>query len=169
MALVTNSVQFVSSDYTTDFRRAIPARVGDNVASDYADIQMADGASSVGANKVIIKSIRLLDIVSTHDWRVEFWNKTIAIATGESLNNWGLLGVVDLYRTPPVAQTGAIYATSYVTGTLYAMIVENLDIPYEDREGKGQLHVGLLNLSGTAKSAGDLGAVHLRVGTIAAS
>ena len=169
MALVTNSVQFVSSNYTTDFRRAIPARVDNNIASDYADIQIAEGSQLVGANKLIIKSIRLLDMVSTHDWRVEFWDKTIAIATGTNLNNWGLLGVVDLYRTPAVAQTGAIYATSYVTGTLYTMIAENLDIPYEDREGKGQLHVGLLNLSGTAKSAGDVGAVHLRVGTIAAS
>lgn len=169
MALVTNSVQFIRSDYTSDFRRAIPARVNTNLASDYADIQMADGAANVGANKVIIKSVRLLDMVSTHDWRVEFWDKTIAIATGTNLNNWGLLGFVDLYRTPPVAQTGSVYATSYVTGTLFAMMVENLDIPYEDREGKGQLHVGLLNLSENAKSAGDAGAVHLRVGTIAAS
>lgn len=169
MALVTHSVHFTDSDSTAHFRTAIPAGVGGIMAgSAYADIQFAAGSASVGAGSCIIKSVRLLSQEAT-DWRVEFWEKSLPTATSSSLNNWGLLGFVDLYRTPPTAQTGAIYATYYAIATLNAYIAENLEIPYRDKSAQGQLHVNLCVLGSVAKSAGDVGQVHLRVGTIAAS
>lgn len=168
MALVTNSVHFVDSDYTTHFTGPI-AGVGSGAldsASRYADIQIAEGSQNVGGNKLLIKSIRLLSIENV-TYRVEFWEKSVPLAT-RSLNAHGLLGAVNMVA-PGGAQPTAYFATAYQVATLFVYIAEQLDIPYHDKSGQGQLHVNLVNISGTAKSAGDVGALHLRVGTIAAS
>ena len=169
MSSVTFSTHFVDSNPRVDFIKGILARVDGSVASDYADIQMVKGADAInGSGSCIIESIRLLSQEAT-DWRVEFWDKSLPNATGADLLNWGLLGAVDLYRIPPSSQTGAYQATYYAVATLNCYLASGLSIPYKDREGKGQMHVNLCVLGGTAKSAGDVGQVQLKVGTIAAS
>ncbi len=169
--LVTNSIHFVESDYRSDFRTAIDG-VGTTTtpASEYADIQMTQGGAvnQGGPGKIVIKS---LIFTSIENWapRVEFYERSVpkaTLAVEGSLN--GLLSVVQTIELLG-AQPSAYYATSYKQGTLFVRVVEGLDIPYWDKEAKGQLHVKLSNTSAVNKSAGDVGAVHLRVGTIIAS
>ena len=164
--LVTNSVHFVDSDVNTHFTSGIVAAVG---ASTYADIQIAEGSQNVGGNKLVIKSIRLLSMQQI-PYRVEFWERSISVPKAtESINTYGLLGSIDLIDINAV-QPSAYYATAYAIATLFAYIAEQLDIPYHDKTGQGQLHVNLVLRNGNiAKTAGSGGAVHLRVGTIAAS
>lgn len=168
MALVTNSVHFVDSDVNTHFTTAIPGLGSGAVgsASAYADIQIAEGSQLVGGNKLIVKSIRLLALENV-TYRVEFYEKSLPLATA-SINANGLLGAVNMVA-PGGAQPSAYFATGYQVATLFVYLAEQLDIPYHDKSGQGQLHVNLVNVSGTAKSANSAGAVHLRVGTIAAS
>ena len=166
MALVTSSVHFVDSDYTTDFRQVIPGAVPPAFASAYADIQISQGSQNVGGGKLLIKSVRVLSIQNLN-WRVEFWERSIPLPTGTSLNNWGLLGHVDLLAVPVAANV--YYSTQYQIATLFVRTAEGLDIPYHDKSAQGQLHVNLVNLDSTAKNAGDSGAVHIRVGTIVCS
>jgi hypothetical protein len=53
---------------------------------------------------------------------------------------------------------------------MFAWFVDGLSIPYEDIDpGEGQLHVNVLNQSGTVKNEGDDGYLYLRVGTVQAS
>lgn len=164
MALVTSSIHFVDSDVNTHFTSAISGIVG---ASTYANIQIAEGSQSVGSNKLVIKSVRLLSMQQI-PYRVEFWERSVPLATG-SINAHGLLGSVDLIDIN-ATQPSSYYATSYTTGTLFAFVAEQLDIPYHDKTGQGQLHVNLvLRNDNIAKSANSAGAVHLRVGTITAS
>ena len=168
MALVTNSVHFVDSDVNTHFTDGILGRGTGALdsASMYADIQIAEGSQLVGGNKLKIESIRILSLENV-TYRVEFWEKSVPLAT-LSLNTHGLLGAVNMVA-PGGVQPSAYFATGYQVATLFAYIAEQLDIPYHDKSGQGQLHVNLVNISGTAKSANSAGAVHLRVGTIAAS
>jgi len=167
---VTHSIQFVDSDWTTHFRNAIAARDASLVpaASDYADIQIASGApTGVGdPAKLIIKSIRL-ESIENANFRVEFYERTVPKATNAVIYGFGdgLLGAVDL-TGPGDTAPSAYHATGYKTGTYFVRIVDGLEIPYWDKEGKGQLHVKLSNISTVAKSAGDVGALQLRVGTI---
>jgi hypothetical protein len=173
---VTNSVHFVDSDYRTDFRGAIAGNgtgAADS-ASAYADIMFARGAISGEGDhgKAIIKSVRIVSIENV-TYRVDFYDRTLPQATVygplQSTGNLnGLLGSVNMVA-PGGTQPSAYYATGYKIGTLFAYVAEGLDIPVIDMTARGQLHVNLVNISGTAKSAGDVGALHLRVGTINAS
>lgn len=169
--LVTNSIHFVESDYRSDFRTAIGAIGTATVpASEYADIQIAQGGAvnQGGPGHLIIKSV-VVSSIENFNSKVEFYERSVpkaTLAVEGSLN--GLLGVVQMVDING-AQPSAYYATAYQEGTLYVRVAENLDIPYWDKEAKGQLHVKLSNISGTNKSAGDVGAVHIRVGTIIAS
>ena len=174
MALVSQSVHFIDSDYSLHFRNPMAT-----FESDYADLKMAAGTESgkSGPQKLQINSVELLSIQQL-DWRVEFYNKTIPQATGSPVFNGGLLGYVDFYSqgtaaslgiTRLTAQEGTRIATTYFSATIFAYFAQNLNIPYEDRQGNGELHVNLVNLNGTAKNPGDTGAVRLRVGTVFAS
>jgi len=170
--LVTESIHFVDSDYRTQFRTALAGVASGNiVASEYADIQIAQGGATNegGPGKLRIKSARLLSIENVN-YKLEFYERTVPKATLASEGILGgLLGVAEFVEIGGT-QPSAYYATSYQAGTVYVRVVENLDIPYWDKEGKGQLHVKLSNISSNvSKSAGDVGAVHLRVGTIIAS
>ena len=156
MALITESIHNVDSDYTTHFRNALVVANG----SQYADLQMAQGSQApAGPHKCFISAIRVLSIQNL-DWRVEIWDRTLPQATGSSLNNHGL--VYSQYFNKVAA------ASQY--GTVFAYIQTGLKVPYIDRQGQGQLHVNLVNADGaTAKLAGDTGAVHVRVGVIYSS
>lgn len=173
MALATQSIHFVDSDYTSDFRVAVPGNGtgAPDTASMYADLQFAQGvpANLGDMGKAIVKSIRLLSIENV-TYRVDFYDRSVPVATAPAnMNLQGLIGSVAL--TPPggAQPSSSYFATAYKIGTLFAYFAEGLDIPVIDKTGKGQLHVNLVNISATAKSAGDVGAVQLRVGTVFAS
>lgn len=154
--LASQSIHFVDSDYTTDLRNALKTSGG----SQYIDLQLAQGAQSVGPAKVFIASVRLLTLQNL-DWRVEFWDQSLPLATGVNLNNHGLLYTANMLKVTAASQYGTTYAYFNYPSP---------PVPYHDRQGLGQLHCNLVNLDGTnTKSAGDVGAVHLRIGVIFAS
>ncbi len=172
--VIKESIAFIDSNYQTDFRNAIPAN-----ASQYADISVSGDALPAGQTKFCIESVRLL-AMENKDYRVEFYNKSLAVnvATG-TFNVNSLLGWVNFYSAATLASTPTILqgqqltqvATAYAT--MYAYFAQNLKIPYEDKAQSkggyptgGQLHVNLV-ATGAAKSAGDVGAVHLRFGVVA--
>ena len=166
--LITESIHFVDSQQATDFRGAIsPA------ASAYADIALAQGSdTTVGPHKCIINSVRIVSIQDL-SWRVEFYGKSYSVHTASSYPDPSqLIGWSDHLRSNdniPANWTGIHTTTATTFGTLFASFIGGLNIPYEDRQGVGRLHVNLLNTSATAKSAGDVGLVHLRVGVVYAS
>jgi len=171
--LVTNSIHFVESDYRSDFRTAIAGVGGTGSpqpASEYADIQIAQGGAlnQGGPGHLIIKSV-VVSSIENFNSKVEFYERSVPKATAAvegTLN--GLLGMVQMIDQN-AAQPNTYFATAYQQGTLFIRVAEGLDIPYWDKEAKGQLHVKLSNISAVNKSAGDVGAVHIRVGTIIAS
>jgi len=180
--LVKESLFYVDSDYTIDFRSAIGARVGVVVASEAADLMIGrsvgDAATraSSGTVRGFVRSVRVLSLEDTA-WRVQFLERVAAQATPANLNRYGLLGSVDIYNTGAVVNQasvyGSVHATSYLSGTVFVYLADGLNIPIVERTApgtavSGRLHVNLCNIGPTAKSAGDVGAVHLRVGVIAA-
>ena len=155
MALITESLHFVDSDYTTHFRDSLPFANG----SEYEDIQMVQGSVSTGPHQVFISSIRVLSMQRL-DWRVEYWDKSLPVATGSNLNNHGLVFSQNFSQVSAASQYG----------TVFAYIQTGLKVPYLDKQGLGQLHINLVNTNpNTAKLAGDTGAVHIRTGVIYAS
>ena len=172
--LVTNSVHFTDSNHDTHFITAIAAYASGTLntmpASEYADIQIVEGNPATAGNdgKLVVKSVRILSLEEIK-WRVEFFDRSVPNATPASFTNWGLLGSYDgVHIGGP--QPTTYYATAYKhAATVFVTLLEQLDLPIMDRTGQGQLHVRLSNIGNVAKSAGNVGAVHLRVGTIFAS
>ena len=167
--LITESIHYVDSDQSTDFRGAISP----TGASAYADIALASGTpTDVGPQKCIINSVRLIAVQDTN-WQVQFHSKSYSLHTASSYPNpSNLIGWSNHLSTvhPILANwTGAATTTATAYGTLYASYISGLNIPYEDRQGTGRLHVNLVNQGPTLKSAGDVGILHLRVGVIYAS
>lgn len=165
--LITESVHFVDSSQS-DFRGAISP-----LASSYADIALASGTeSTLGPHKCIISSVRIMSIQDL-SWRVSFWGKSYSLHTASSyadpsqLIGWS--DHLDSTDNIPANWTGIHTTTATLFGTMYVSFITGLNIPYEDRQGTGRLHVNLENTSATAKSAGDVGLVHLRVGVVHAS
>ncbi len=150
---VSESINFVHSRQG-DFENALPS-----LASQYADLPIARGHSTPGGpHHIFLNSIRLLTAQNLK-WRVEVYGKSLPVATrNSSPETW-----VPLY-TASFLQSDA---TQY--GTLFAYYTHGIKVPYEDMEGKGELHVNILNADGTAKSAGSAGFVHLLVGTTSAT
>ena len=106
--------------------------------------------------------------------RVEFYKKTLSkVVNTASFFPSNLIGWVNLIGTEdnlPANWPGGRFAVATVYGTMFAWFVDGLSIPYEDIDpGEGQLHVNVLNQSGTAKSDGTAGYLYLRVGTVQAS
>ena len=139
-------------------------------ASDYADLTV--GGGNAGPTKCFITSLQAIckqDI----DMRVEFYKKTYSrVVNTASYFPTNLIGWVNLVGTSdalPANWTGAGVATATTYGTMFAWYLGGLSIPYEDRDGTGQVHVNVVNQSGTAKSAGQAGYLYLRVGTVQAS
>ena len=173
--LITESIHHVDSDASSDFRNKINA----SGASQYADIALAAGTpSTVGPNKCVINSVRLLAIQDL-DWQVQFHSKSYGSAVGvaatqfSDVNGSHLVGWSNHLATTtniPANWTDAHTTTATIYGsTTYASYISGLNIPYEDRDGTGRLHVNLVNKSATAKNPGDTGLIHLRVGVIYAS
>ena len=170
MSLVTQSFQYVDSDYTSNFRLATVALVG----SQYADLRMAGSSAVAGGNvKCFIETVRFLSLQNL-DWRLDFYQNSIANglhAATASVNAIGLLGGINFYSSTTNIPSNVSYQiTQVATGfaTLFVYLANNLHIPYEDRDGQGQLHLNLVTV-GAAKNAGDSGLVHVRVGTVQAS
>lgn len=171
--LITESITYVDSVIGTDFFADImPA------ASAFVDMQLAAGTvSPIGTHKCIINSVRLISMVD-RDWRVEFHSKSYGTlantATKFTQSNFGGLVAWSNHLATttnlPANWTGAGTATATAFGTLFVSYVSGLNIPYEDKEGKGQLHANLVNMSGSGtaltKGNGDSGLIHLRVGVI---
>lgn len=176
--LISESIHFVDSDASSDFRGTIVPQ-----ASQYADLALVSGTpSSVGPHKCIINSVRILGIQDIN-WRVEFYGKSYATVantasqfsglTGSSLIGWS--DHLSTTTNVPGNWVGIHATTATLYGsTTYASYISGLNMPYEDRDGTGRLHVNLVNMSnnliaGATKSAGDLGLLHLRVGVVYAS
>ena len=181
--LVKESLAYIDSDYTVDFRAFIASRAGTIIASQAADLMVGgsvgDGIVNLtfGSIRGMIRSVRVLSLQDT-SWRVQFLERVVSAATPANLNQYGLLGSVDIYATGAVTNHGlsygAIRATSYLSGTTFVYMADNLNIPYVEKSfpratASGRLHVNLCNIGATDKSAGDVGAVHLRVGMISAA
>lgn len=171
MALVTHSIHFIDSDHNSHFTTAMAAYASGSLntlpASEYADIQFAEGTPTGGggAAKCVIKSIRLISLQETK-WRVEFSDRSFPLATPASLTGWGLLGSYDGVNIGGPQPT-TYHATQYkAAATAFITLFEQLDLPYHDKTAQGQLHVRVSNIGNTAKSAGSAGAIQLRVGVI---
>ena len=167
--LITESIHYVDSSQSADFRGAISP----GGASAYADIALASGTpAEVGPHKCIINSVRILAMQDT-DWQVQFHSKSYSLHSASSYPNpSNLIGWSNHLSTAqniPANWTGAATTTATTYGTMYASYVSGLNIPYEDLQGVGRLHVNLVNRGATGKTAGDVGIVHLRVGVIYAS
>jgi len=165
MAQITES-HFTFESASSDFTGAISPS-----ASAYADLTVG-GDNTAGPVKSFINSVRL---ISKEDlkWRVEFYKKTyskvINTASYFPSNLLGWIYVQDTAGALPANWTGAGVSNATAYGTMYASYISGLNIPYEDRDGTGQIHVNIVNLAGQAKSAGSAGYLHIAVGTIAAS
>jgi hypothetical protein len=155
---VTESVHFIHTPHGA-FDGALAGNVQ---ASKYADIPIVRGHTTRpdggGPHHVFINSVRLLSAENLK-WRVEIWGKSLPVATRpNSPETWA-----------PLLTTSYLASDATAYGTLYAYYTHGLKVPYEDMEGKGELHVNLVNADGTAKSAGSAGFAHLLVGTISAA
>lgn len=150
---ISESINFVHSR-PGDFDAALPT-----LASAYADLPIARGHQTPGGpHHIFINSIRLLTAQNLK-WRVEVYGKSLPVATAPSSpETWAPLVTASYLATD---------GTPY--GTLYAYYTHGLKVPYEDMQGRGELHVNVLNADGTSKSAGSAGFVHLLVGTISAA
>ena len=150
---ISESINFVHSS-NGDFEGALVS-----LASVYADLPIARGHSTPGGPQhVFINNIRLLSAQNLK-WRVEVYGKSLPVATrSDSPETWAPLLTASYLTTD---------ATPY--GTLFAYFTQGLKVPYEDMQGRGELHINLLNQDGTAKAAGSAGFVHILVGTIAAA
>ena len=165
--LITESVHFVDSSQS-DFRENIVP-----LASAYADIALAAGTeSTLGPHKCIISSVRIISVQDLA-WRVEFWGKSYSVHTASSYGDpsqlIGWSDHLDSTDNIPANWTGIHTTTATRFGTMYASFITGLNIPYEDRQGTGRLHINLVNQGTAAKSAGDVGLIHLRVGVVHAS
>ena len=150
---ITESINFVHSR-PGDFDGVLPT-----LASAYADLPLVRGAAVPGGpSHVFINNIRLLSAQNLK-WRVEVYGKSLPVATlAASPESW-----------VPLLTTSYIGSDATAYGTLYAYYTQGLKVPYEDMQGRGELHVNVLNQDGTAKSAGSAGFVHLLIGTISAA
>ena len=137
-------------------------------ASAYADLTV--GGGNAGPLKAFITTVEVIakqDI----DMRVEFYKKTLTkVVNTASYFPSNLIGWVNLVGSGdnlPANWTGAGVATATTFGTMFAWFLGGLSIPYEDRDpGNGELHVNVVNQSGTAKDAGTAGYLFLRGGTV---
>ena len=160
--VIKETHHFFDSDWTTQFRNAMPVAG----ASDFADLTIG-GASPGGQLKGYITSIRLLSL-QNNAWDVEFYSRTLPSATGF------LSGAVPPYNQGTNNNLIDWHSFAVVTGKAYATIfayaVSNLKIPYVDMDPGpgGRLHVNLVNQS-TSKNPGDSGLVQIRVGFIQAA
>jgi hypothetical protein len=147
-------------------------------ASTYADLTIggaggqANGGASGGPAKTFITTLLAVSMQNI-DMRVEFLKRTQSrVVNTASFFPTNLIGWVNLIGTDdnlPANWPGGRFAVATTYGTAFAWFVDGLSIPYEDADGVGQLHVNVVNQSGTAKSAGTAGYLYLRVGTVKAS
>ena len=137
-------------------------------ASAYADLTV--GGGNAGPLKAFITTVEVIGKQDL-DMRVEFYKKTLSkVVNTASYFPSNLIGWVNLVGSSdnlPANWTGAGVATATTFGTMFAWFLGGLSIPYEDRDpGNGELHVNVVNQSGTAKDAGTAGYLFLRVGTV---
>lgn len=140
-------------------------------ASTYADLTV--GGAAGGPLKSFITSMLVIGKQDI-DMRVEFYKKTQSkVVNTASYFPSSLIGWVDLVgSTDSIGATwpAGHFAVATAFGTMFAWFLPGLSIPYEDIDpGTGQMHVNVVNQSGTAKSAGTAGYLYLRVGTVQAS
>ena len=149
-----------------DFNTAImPA------ASQYVDLTV--GGGNAGPLKSFITTLHVI-AVQDLDMRVEFHKKTLSkVVNTATYFPPALIGYVNLIGSTdnlPSNWPGGRFAVATIYGTVYSWFIDGLSIPYEDIDpGTGQLHVNVVNQSGTAKAAGAAGYLWLRVGTVQAS
>lgn len=151
---------------STDFDVAISPG-----ASRYADLTV--GGGNAGPLKSFITTIEMIGAQDL-DYRLEFHKKSYSnVLNTASFFPPNLIGWVNLLGSTdnaPASWPSGAFAVATTYGTHFAWFLSGLSIPYEDRHpGTGQLHVNLVNQSGTAKNAGAAGYVYLRVGTVQAS
>ncbi len=140
-------------------------------ASQYADLTV--GSGNAGPLKSFITTIEVIGKQNL-DMRVEFHKKTLSkVVNTASYFPPALIGWVNLLGSDdnlPANWPGGRFAVATTYGTMFVWFLDGLSIPYEDIDpGDGQLHVNVVNQSGTAKSAGTAGYLYLRVGTVQAS
>ena len=172
MAQISES-HFSFESALTDFTDVIVPQ-----ASDYADLtvggasQSDNSGSSGGPLKTFITTVEAI-AAQDLDWRVEFHkrtlSKTVNTATYFPPNLIGWINLLGTTDNLPASWPGGRFAVATTYGTMYAWFLDGLSIPYEDADGNGQLHVNMLNQSGTAKNEGADGYLYLRVGTVQAS
>ncbi len=165
MAQISES-HFSFESALTDFANVIVPQ-----ASDYADLTV--GGGDAGPLKSFITTIEAV-CAQDLDFRIEFHKKTLSKTVNTaSYYPPNLIGWVNLLGTTdnlPASWPGGRFAVATTYGTMYAWFLDGLSIPYEDRDpGTGQLHINVLNQSGTDKNEGDDGYLYLRVGTVQAS
>jgi hypothetical protein len=139
-------------------------------ASTYADLTV--GGGNAGPTKSFITTLEVI-AKQDLDWRVEFYKKTYSsVINTASYFPSNLIGFVNLLGSSdnlPSSWPAGHFAVATTYGTMFVWFLQGLSIPYEDRDGVGQLHVNLVNQSGTAKSTGTAGYLWLRVGTVNAA
>ena len=151
--------------YVSESINFVHSRPGDfdasliTLASTYADLPIARGHQTPGGpHHIFINSVRLLTAQNLK-WRVEVYAKSLPVATAPtSPESWA-----------PLFTTSFLQSDATAYGTLFAYYTHGLKVPYEDMQGRGELHVNLLNADGTSKSAGSAGYAHLLFGTISAT
>lgn len=151
--------------YVSESINFVHSRPGDfdasliTLASTYADLPIARGHSTPGGpHHVFLTSVRLLSAQNLK-WRVEVYGKSLPVATAPtSPETWA-----------PLYTTSFLQSDATAYGTLFAYYTHGIKVPYEDMQGRGELHVNVLNADGTTKSAGSAGYVHLLVGTTSAT
>jgi len=164
--MLVKGSHFLFDSDQTQFRETLVSQ-----ASEYEGLLV--GGVTAGPVKSFITSVRLLSLQDLA-YRIEFHSKQYNAVNSASTyaNPAHLIGIVNaLPSTDALPQnwSGADMMTATAYGTMFAYFRSGLNIPYEDREGLGRLHVNLVNLDSTTKSPGDSGIVHLRVGVVAAT
>jgi len=154
-----NVVLPVRTISTTHFTGAIAAAG----AAATAHLTVASGAVPEGlaAGRTVrsrLKSIRILS-VQLLPWEVQLFHKATGIG-GAVIDSETFIG------TWAFTGSGTPGDGSRATGdTFYCFYVDGLDVPYEDLDGTGQIHVRLINRhAATAKIAGASGAIVIEFG-----
>ena len=138
--LVKDAIHFVTSDRDANFTDSLITS-----ASEYEDLQIVPGTTTTQSQthgRCWIKSVRL-HAATNHAFTVVFLSRAGGInrIAATPYNN----AIVDFFKW---AATDAIAtASEWVYGKT------GLNIPYQDEELRGQIHIGIINDSAATKGA----------------
>lgn len=107
-------------------------------------------------NKVFIKGISLQS-KEARDYLVSYWSKDTFEDTDLDVDTF-----IDWTRFN-LAGTSGIDVMRIAGANQFYGSVTGLNIPYEDKDASNELHISLLNLSASAKTAGAAGEVVVEV------